>query len=113
MSKTKVPNLWESFACDNAEFYIVADSKADYGSVEGQEQFYRSGETLTRQRLDGVHSKLPAWDMAIEIGCGIGRLTLSHAKVFRRVRAVDIAPTMLARLRETAVQSDSCVSIAV
>ena len=67
MSKIKDPNRWESFACENAEFYIVTDPEVDYESAEGQEQFYRSGETLTHQTLDRVRSKLPAWDMAIEI----------------------------------------------
>jgi cyclopropane fatty-acyl-phospholipid synthase-like methyltransferase len=37
---------------------------------------------------------------AVEIGCGIGRLTLPMAKRVAELRAVDVSPTMLRRLAE-------------
>jgi cyclopropane fatty-acyl-phospholipid synthase-like methyltransferase len=48
-----------------------------------------------------VHPWLRGSGVALEIGCGIGRLTLPVARRFDRVIAVDVAPTMLRRLSES------------
>jgi SAM-dependent methyltransferase len=50
--------------------------------------------------LEEVADLLPGRDLAIEIGCGVGRLLIPMSSRFERVVGVDVAPTMLARLRE-------------
>src|SRR6476469_4224292 len=83
---------WEQLARDNAEFYIlVAD--VDFGTAEGQQHFFRTGAedaeaiwTQARRWMDGEPQT------AVEIGCGIGRLTLPMARRLAEVRAVDVSP---------------------
>ncbi|MHC4416680.1 MAG: class I SAM-dependent methyltransferase [Planctomycetota bacterium] len=48
--------------------------------------------------LQQLAGELPGRDLAIEIGCGVGRLLIPMAERFSRVIGVDIAPTMLQKL---------------
>lgn len=43
-------------------------------------------------------------DRALEIGCGIGRLTVSHALIFKEIRAIDVSEKMLKKLNSLAQQ---------
>ena len=91
------PNRWETLARENAEFYIKTDLAAG-------DEFFASGERDAAHIVTLCARFLPAQSAphsaALEIGCGIGRLTLPMARRFGRVVAVDIAPTMLRRLAE-------------
>lgn len=104
-----VANPWERFAQQDAEFFIWG--------VGSPEEFFRSGELDAARLLDLTSGMLAANDLAIEIGSGIGRLTLPMASRFHRVLALDVSPTMLEKLKhsctaagidniETAVVSD-------
>lgn len=95
-------NRWEDFARENAEFYILTDAKVDYSTPEGQEYFFRSGQEHVRKTMELIREYLTATDLALEIGCGIGRLVLPHAEIFAEVRGVDISKTMLNKLRAQA-----------
>lgn len=91
---------WEQLARDNAEFYILVDD-VDFGTEEGQRHFFRTGA----EDADTIWSQARRWmdeepQAAVEIGCGIGRLTLPMARRLGEVRAVDVSPTMLRRLQE-------------
>jgi len=91
---------WEQLARDNAEFYILVDD-VDFGTAEGQQHFFRTGE----EDAKAIWTQARRWmddepQAAVEIGCGIGRLTLPMARRLAEVRAVDVSPTMLRRLEE-------------
>ena len=101
---------WEQLARDNAEFYILTVDDVDFGTSEGQQHFYRSGSA----DADGIWMQARQWmdgdpQTAVEIGCGIGRLTLPMSRRVAELRAVDVSPTMLRRLAEncTAAGIDS------
>ncbi len=91
---------WENFARESAEYYVDT-SYASNGN--GKEHFFEGGENFTQATLSRAKKYLPDWERALEIGAGVGRLTLPHAKVFNEVIAVDAAPTMLSNLKENAV----------
>lgn len=95
-------NRWEAFSQANAEFYILTKKGVDYSKPEGQELFYSSGVQTTVTYLARVEKYLNCAEKALEIGCGIGRLTFPHAKVFKEIFAVDISTTMLAKLNRNA-----------
>lgn len=95
---------WEQFAKQNAEFFILTRPEVDYSTPGGRAFFFRSGEQETASLLKRVESLLPGHDRCVDFGCGIGRLALPHAKCFKEVYAVDISPTMLAKLRLTCRQ---------
>lgn len=88
---------WEVFANDNAEYYV--DTKIlDYPVEERKERFFKSGQKFTSMTLGWVEDLLPDNKRALEIGAGVGRLTLPHANTFAEVIAVDISQTMLEKL---------------
>jgi len=87
---------WERFAAEDPEFYICTGMpRAPYSSAQRQ-AFFAAGEATTSELLREVENHLPGWSVAIEIGCGIGRLLVPHARRFREARGVDVSPTMLA-----------------
>jgi cyclopropane fatty-acyl-phospholipid synthase-like methyltransferase len=87
MSQTR----WEELARQDAEFFIWTD-------VARGDDFFASGRRDAAQILEWAKPALAGSDNALEIGCGIGRLTLPMSREFGHIVAVDIAPTMLARL---------------
>jgi len=95
----KVPaNIWEKFAKENAEFYILTEKGIDYSLQEGRDFFFNSGKKFTKETVSRVEVYLNGYGRALEIGCGTGRLTFPHSKLFDEVYAVDISPTMLEKL---------------
>ncbi len=93
-------NRWEAFARENAEGYIWTVGGVDLSTPEGREIFLESGRKDAGRILHEVSGHLARWDRAIEIGCGVGRLTMPVAERFRDVVAVDVAPTMLRKLAD-------------
>src|SRR5699024_4238218 len=102
-------NKWEAFAYKNPEYYILTDNN-DYSTKEGRKAFFKSGERYTEKTLDRVADILPDKERALEIGCGLGRLTLPHSNYFEEQMAVDISPTMLKRLKHNA-SKNGCTNI--
>lgn len=84
-------NRWETLAREDAEFYIWTDlAKGD--------DFFASGERDVERILSFARPFICASNAALEIGCGVGRLTIPMSRSFDRIIAVDIAPTMLTKL---------------
>jgi SAM-dependent methyltransferase len=93
---------WERFAAEDPEFYICTEmGRAPHTSAQRQ-MFFAEGEEATSRLLRQVEDELPGWSLAIEIGCGIGRLLVPHSRRFSEVRGVDVSPTMLAGARAVA-----------
>ncbi|MEP6494708.1 MAG: class I SAM-dependent methyltransferase [bacterium] len=90
---------WEALAQADAEFYICTE-------LSKGEDFFASGERDAERILAVAGHHVPEWKTALEIGCGVGRLTLPIARRFERVTAVDIAPTMLRKLDENCRNRD-------
>jgi cyclopropane fatty-acyl-phospholipid synthase-like methyltransferase len=84
-------NRWETLARKDAEFYIWTDlAKGD--------DFFASGERDVERILAYAAPFIRDTHVALEIGCGVGRLTIPMSRHFERIVAVDIAPTMLQKL---------------
>ncbi len=96
-------NIWEEFATDAPENFILTGS-IDYSSKDGIKEFFESGIKFTEETQENVSALLSKTDRALEIGCGVGRLTLPHANVFNEVVAIDISPKMLEYLNRNASQ---------
>lgn len=95
-------NVWDKFAEDNPQFYILTGD-TDYSTEEGKEHFFKTGEIFTRETLENVLPLLPGKERALEIGCGVGRLTLPHSDIFDRIIAVDVSRVMLDRLNRNTI----------
>ena len=92
-------DTWERFARQDAETYIMARIGGTPGGAD-LKRFFESGRRQAAWMLDEVAELLPGRDLAIEIGCGVGRLLIPMAGRFARVVGVDVAPTMLAKLAD-------------
>ncbi len=98
----KSPHPWENFARQDAAFFIRTEN-ADQ-SEDGS--FAQSGEHDADLLYLHASPYITQLHSALEIGAGIGRLVLPQAKRFALVTATDISPTMLAKLRQRAVQAE-------
>jgi SAM-dependent methyltransferase len=86
-------NSWERFAELDPYLYILTDMKRTDPRV-----FWQSGEQLVRSEiLPVIQSHGVGSNVALELGCGIGRLVLPLARHFRQVVGVDIARGMVQR----------------
>lgn len=93
-------NRWETFAQENPEFYIYTAPGVDFATPEGRALFEQAGRDDVEQILRESAPYVTGFDRAIEIGCGVGRLTLPMAERFAEVIGVDIAPSMVRKLAE-------------
>jgi SAM-dependent methyltransferase len=96
---------WESFAQEDAEYFIWTDLDRSQGELAMQ-KFFASGEAAAQRLLDFAGSQLRMRRRSLEIGCGVGRLTLAMAKHFDEAVGVDIAPTMLSKLSANAERAE-------
>ena len=84
---------WDARARANAPFYICTSSA---GTIA---EFEESGRRdLEEKVLAGL--VLPPHAVAVEIGCGIGRLARVLAPRVSKLYACDLSPEMIARARE-------------
>jgi 2-polyprenyl-3-methyl-5-hydroxy-6-metoxy-1,4-benzoquinol methylase len=66
------------------------------------EEFYATGELTVRQSLDWLEQEGVKFrsGLALDFGCGVGRLTRALAVRFERVHGVDISPPMIRQAQE-------------
>ena len=92
---------WEQRARENPRFFICTDVP------DTEDEFIASGrrdyQLHVRSFFDSVGFD-PKGKSALEIGCGIGRMTRFFCKDFAAVTAVDISPAMIERARMGAAQ---------
>ena len=88
---------WDRAARRNAAWYV--DTSLDY-SAPDMERFWRTGEQIVADALDGAPAVPPGRGLAVEIGSGLGRNVLALSRRgFREVVGVDVSPTMVERAR--------------
>jgi SAM-dependent methyltransferase len=89
--------FWDERAREDA-FYFV-DSRLRY-SAPDQAAFWAGGEDALRNLLGVLEVRLFPDQVAVDIGCGLGRLTRPLAGRVRQVIALDVSQEMLARARQ-------------
>jgi cyclopropane fatty-acyl-phospholipid synthase-like methyltransferase len=86
---------WDRFASDDPFTYIMTTIRAG-----DEEAFWRSGEnTFLTELLPIVWKHRVPSSVALEIGCGVGRLIFPMSRYFTTALGVDISPEMLRRAR--------------
>ena len=103
---------WDTRARENAHYFIVNSSKE-----WNEREFYRSGEINVANdvmpdmsRICGG-SRSPLELTALEIGCGVGRMTRMLARIFGHVTAVDVSKEMIERARVNLADLDNVTLI--
>jgi len=88
---------WDQAARTNAMGNIVT-TRTDWD----EDEFYATGYNEIEQclaHLDELQLRGGRRELALDFGCGVGRLTIALADHYKNVIGVDIAPTMIARAR--------------
>ena len=97
---------WDALARHDPIWRIGAD--AGSAEHEGADRlFLRSGADMVRDRLatlTRLYGPLPSRELALDFGCGSGRLTLPLARRFEQVIAFDISGRMVAYAAEHCLQ---------
>jgi SAM-dependent methyltransferase len=94
---------WEGFAREDAEYYVLTDLGREPGA-EARRAFFESGREQADRLLTECAPYLAGRELAIELGCGVGRIALPLSRHFGKLIAVDISPTMLVKLKENAAR---------
>lgn len=90
-------SYWDEGARKNAVWYV--DTSLDYDEPD-LDRFFETGKTIVAQALDDAPAQPAGHGLAVEIGCGLGRICQALAPRFDRVVGVDISPEMLKQARE-------------
>ena len=84
---------WERFATEDPHFYICTELPK--GNVEA---FWRSGEDIVERELVPLADRHKIHlGVALEIGCGVGRLALPLSRHFKSVLGLDLADQMVSQ----------------
>jgi ubiquinone/menaquinone biosynthesis C-methylase UbiE len=89
--------FWDEKALENAMYYI-----SSYRSYDDQdpEEFWRWGRILAKRFLDESGISFSGNESVLEIGCGIGRMTVYFAEHFKHVCGIDVSGKMIAQARD-------------
>lgn len=88
--------FWDARAREDAYWFV--DSRLEYGSPD-EAAFWRGGEESLDRLLEVLGAHLEADQFALDIGCGIGRLTRPLAARTARVIGLDVSSEMLSEAR--------------
>jgi SAM-dependent methyltransferase len=91
-------DFWDAKARENATYYISAYRPYD---AQDEGEFWAWGETLTARLLEESGLELTGRERVLDLGCGIGRMTVPLARRFREVVGADVSAEMVRRARET------------
>ena len=89
---------WDERARLNAPWYV--DTSLSYDDPD-LERFFETGRRIAAEALEHAPPTLQR-GVAVEIGCGLGRICVALAETFEHVVGVDISAEMLKRARDGA-----------
>jgi SAM-dependent methyltransferase len=96
LEREEMRDGWNARATRNPFFYV--ESACWNGDVD---DFFARGEATTRLLIDRFRQKhCTREEIALDIGCGLGRFSGALAKRFASVIAVDISDEMIANARQ-------------
>ncbi len=90
-------SFWDERARLNAAWYV--DTSLDYNDPD-LERFLATGDRVVEIALGGAPNPPQRRDAALDIGPGLGRISLALSKEFRNVIGVDVSEEMVRRARE-------------
>jgi SAM-dependent methyltransferase len=88
--------FWDARAREDALHFV--DNELRYRHAD-PERLWAGGEEVVATLLERLELELTSTDVAVDLGCGVGRLTRALAARAGHVHAVDVSAEMLARAR--------------
>ena len=96
--------FWDARAREDPYFFV--DSRLEYRSPD-EPAFWSGGVQALDHLLAALEADLRPTDVAIDIGCGLGRLTRPLAARTSRVIAIDVSSRMLAEAQQLNAELES------
>jgi SAM-dependent methyltransferase len=96
MDRDHMREFWDARAREDALYFV--DNRRVYRSRE-LDGFWEAGEQDLERLLTTLGLHIRSSDVALDIGCGVGRLTRVLARRAESVYALDVAPEMIERAR--------------
>lgn len=98
---------WEVFAAEEPYYSVCTHSAFRHSALtpDNRNIFFESGESQIHQCLEYLRMQFGAperYEVALDYGCGVGRLLLPLAKRSELAIGVDVSPTMLKECRKNA-----------
>ncbi|MDX1622314.1 MAG: class I SAM-dependent methyltransferase [Nitriliruptorales bacterium] len=92
---------WQEIAAEDPEWVVLSLPQGKRGGWDPRE-FRATGERAVSHLLETarLHGGDIGTDLAVDVGCGVGRLTAALATRFERVVGIDITAAMLERARQ-------------
>lgn len=103
---------WDELATLDPLWAILSDPAMRFGRWD-LEAFFRSGEQEVSAALGlaAEHGLPRRWDRAIDIGCGVGRITRALGTRFEAAVGVDISPVMVDQARVLNRDQPTCAFV--
>jgi ubiquinone/menaquinone biosynthesis C-methylase UbiE len=96
MGTGDMARFWDARAREDA-FYFV-DNTGTYRDAD-IDRFWEQGRDNLETVLEAVGARVEPGDVALDIGCGVGRLTRVLAETASHVHALDVSAEMLEQAR--------------
>ncbi|RSM69054.1 class I SAM-dependent methyltransferase [Kibdelosporangium aridum] len=90
----RVRDQWETLAKTDPFWAVLTET--EYHDGQARKDFFDSGRTDVRMLLEVLdrHGKSYG-DVAVDFGCGVGRLTYALAEHCKQVTGIDVSPSMI------------------
>jgi SAM-dependent methyltransferase len=96
-------SAWKQIGRTDPYFGVLTDDRFRNASRAGPErdEFFKSGATHIEHIFTAVRELVPGFSprIAVDFGCGVGRLVLPLARAVPQVVGIDVSPAMLAEAR--------------
>lgn len=102
MAESYTDRQWEKWGNRNPYQGVLGVEDSTINLADNLRAFQKSGEEHIAARMADVGRIFPGWKpqgVALDFGCGVGRLALPLAGYFDRVIGIDISEGMLERAR--------------
>ncbi|HEY0230027.1 MAG TPA: class I SAM-dependent methyltransferase, partial [Dokdonella sp.] len=97
----RLRRVWQTLGRDDPLWAVLSQADKRGGRWQ-HEEFFATGRLEIDAQLGALAAQgLPRQrELALDFGCGVGRLTRALAARFERVIGVDVSPSMIAAARE-------------
>ena len=91
---------WREIAAEDPDWVVLSLDRGKHGGWT-DEELLATGRDAASALLDAAtrHAGELGRELAVDVGCGVGRLTAALADRFNRVVGIDVTPLMLQRAR--------------
>jgi len=86
--------IWDSFAKEDAKYYI----HTGFNKNDDDLKFFESGIKEVEYIISNLETSKD--NRLLELGCGIGRMSVHFSKYFKEVMGVDISSSMISKAKE-------------